>query len=143
MEKKIVTKFFVFQIISFELGVANSHILERDTCHRQSMCQQTSLRFHLTLGETYSKSTSRRMIKEHDKSALWDFGSSWDAFSCWLPKPFLKWCSWESFLTKIFRVCNFRNTLAMTIIFSFKIFKIVCRIQKSNKKFRKSFLFSR
>ena len=29
---------FYFQIIAFKLGVANSHILEQDTCHRQAMC---------------------------------------------------------------------------------------------------------
>ena len=70
MEQKIEKNIFVFQIIAFELGVANSHNLEQDTCRRQSMCSETSLRFHLTLGETYSKSTSLRMIKEHDKSTL-------------------------------------------------------------------------
>ena len=63
-------KMFVFQIIAFELGVGNSHNLEQDTCRRQSICSETSLTFHLTLGETYSKSTSLRMIKEHDKTTL-------------------------------------------------------------------------
>ena len=38
MEQKIEKKFFVFQIIAFELGVTNSHNLEQDTCRRQSMC---------------------------------------------------------------------------------------------------------
>ena len=70
MEQKIEKNIFVFQIIAFELGVANSHNLEQDTCRRQSMCSETPLRFHLTLGETYSKSTPLRMIKEHDKSTL-------------------------------------------------------------------------
>ena len=53
MEQKIQKKLSIFQIMSFELGVANSHNLERDNCHRQSMCQQTPLRFHLTLVETF------------------------------------------------------------------------------------------
>ena len=35
---KIKKKFFVFQIIAFELGVAHSHSLEQHTCHWQSMC---------------------------------------------------------------------------------------------------------
>ena len=54
MEQKIQKFFFVFQINAFELGVANSGNLEQDTCHRQSLCKQTPLRFHLTLGETLS-----------------------------------------------------------------------------------------
>ena len=68
MEQKIEKKFFVFQIIAFELGVTNSHNLEQDTCRRQSMSEQTSLRFHLTLGETFSKSTSLRMMKNMTKT---------------------------------------------------------------------------
>ena len=38
MEHKIRKKFFVFQIIASELGVANSYNLEKDICDRQSMC---------------------------------------------------------------------------------------------------------
>ena len=38
MEQKIEKKFFVFKIIAFELGVANSLNLEHDPCHRQSLC---------------------------------------------------------------------------------------------------------
>ena len=38
MEQKGEKKFFVFQIIAFELGVANSLNLQQDTYHRQSMC---------------------------------------------------------------------------------------------------------
>ena len=78
----------------------------------------------------------------------WEKGShgnitrSSDAFTCWLSTPILKRCSWESFLTNIFTVSNFGNALAMTIIFSFKMFKICYRIQKWNKKFRKCFGFS-
>ena len=68
MEKK----FFVFQIIAFELAVSNSPNLEKDTCHRRSMCEQTPLRFHLSLGEIFSKSNSLRMMKKLDKSVLMD-----------------------------------------------------------------------
>ena len=69
-QQKIKKMFFIFQIITFELGVANSNNLEQDICHPQSICLQIPLRFHLTLGETFSKSTSLRMMKRHDKSAL-------------------------------------------------------------------------
>ena len=38
MKEKIEKMVFIFQIIAFELGVANSRNIEQDTCHRQSMC---------------------------------------------------------------------------------------------------------
>ena len=38
MEQKVEEKFLVFQIIAFELGVADSRNIEQDTCHRQPMC---------------------------------------------------------------------------------------------------------
>ena len=37
MEQEIQKRFFVFQIIEFELGVANSHNLEHDVYQQQSM----------------------------------------------------------------------------------------------------------
>ena len=77
MEQKIEKSFFVFEIIGLELGVANSHNLEHDPCHRQSICEQTPLRLHLTLGETFSKSSSMRMMKKHDKSAVMEI---WQVF---------------------------------------------------------------
>ena len=83
MQKKIPEKCFVFEIIESELGVANSRNIERDTCHRCSICQQTPLRFRLTLEEIFSKSTSFRMMKKHDKIALMKvFTSIWDNFTC-------------------------------------------------------------
>ena len=70
MEQKMKKKVFVFQIIEFELGVANSRNVQQDTWHREGMCQQTHKRFHLTLGETFSKSNSLRKLKKDDKSAV-------------------------------------------------------------------------
>ena len=37
MEEKIQTKFLIFQIIAFELGMSNSRNLDPDICHRESM----------------------------------------------------------------------------------------------------------
>ena len=125
MEQKIEKTFFVLQIIAFELRVADSHNIEQDTCHQMSMSLQTSLRFYLTLGDIFSKSTSLRMTKKHDKSPLMDKSQVFrDAFTCSLPKRVLKRRFLESGLPKIFRVCNFGNTLAITIILFFKMFKI-------------------
>ena len=38
MEQKIEKKFFVFMIIAFESGIADSHNREQNACHQQSMC---------------------------------------------------------------------------------------------------------
>ena len=70
MKQKIERKFFVFRILAFQLGVANSHNIELDTCHWQSMCSQTPLRFHVTLGETFSKSAINKILKKHGKSTI-------------------------------------------------------------------------
>ena len=72
MEEKIEKIFFVFQILAFELGVANSGNIEQDTCDCQPMCQQTPLRFNLTLRKIFSKSTSLKFTKKYDKSTLID-----------------------------------------------------------------------
>ena len=68
MEQKIEKNYFVCQIIAFELGVANSHNTEQDSCRRQSMSSQTPLRFPRTLEETFSKSTFPRMMKNTKKA---------------------------------------------------------------------------
>ena len=143
MEQKIEKNIFVFQIIAFELGVANSHNLEQDTCRRQSMCSETPLRFHLTLGETFSKSIPSQWWKTWKKLSHGDLPTIWDAFTCSLSKRVPKPRFFECGLTKIFTVCDFGNTLAMTIKFFFKMFKIWWKSKKWNKKSRKSFLFFR
>ena len=61
--KEIRKFFFFFQITEFQFGVANSQNIEQETCHRISMSSKTLLRFHLTLGATFSKSTSLTMMK--------------------------------------------------------------------------------
>ena len=72
-----------------------------------------------------------------------DLESFCDTFTCWLPKRVPKRRFLQKGLMKFFTVYNFGNTLAMTIIFYFKMFNIWCRFLKWNKKFRKSFSFFR
>ena len=60
----------ISKVIAFELGVANSRNIEQDTCNRRSICQKRHLRFQLTLGETFSKPTSFRMMKKLYKIAV-------------------------------------------------------------------------
>ena len=63
MEEKNRKKFLVFKIITCELGSTNSNILERDTCHWQSICYEATLTFKISLGEVYSKPGSLRVMK--------------------------------------------------------------------------------
>ena len=71
--------FSVLKIIAFESGTTNSHNPEQDTCHWQSMCYETRLRFNISLREIFSKSRSPRLMKKYDESALMlvlqEFGS--------------------------------------------------------------------
>ena len=73
IRQEIETNFLVFLIIAFEFGVANSHNLEDDTCQPQPICEQTPLRPYLNPGETFSKSTSLRMMKNMIKALSWRF----------------------------------------------------------------------
>ena len=63
-------KLLVLKKIAFESGSPNSHNLEQDICHWQSMCYETRLRFNISLREIFSKSGSFRVMKKYDESAL-------------------------------------------------------------------------
>ena len=70
MEQKNRKKFLVLNIIPFELRTRNSHNLEQDISHWQSICYETPLRFNISLREIFSKSGSDRVMKKYDESAL-------------------------------------------------------------------------
>ena len=69
-QEKIKKKFLVLKIIAFESGRRNSLNLQKDTCHWQSMCHKTPLRFNISLREIFSKLGSLRVRKKSDESAL-------------------------------------------------------------------------
>ena len=66
----------VLKIIAFESGSPNSHNLERDICHWQSMFHETPLNsnlftyFFLSLREIFFIPWSPTVMKKHDESAL-------------------------------------------------------------------------
>ena len=60
----------ILKIIAIESGTRSSLNLEKDTCHWQSMCYETSLRFNISLREIFFKSGSLRVMKKYDESAL-------------------------------------------------------------------------
>ena len=91
----------------------------------------------MTKGDIFQIRFSRSNEKIGWKCSLADFTNVWDPSTCWLSRGVLKRCFLKSGLTKSFTVCNFRNKVAMTIIFFFKMLKIWCRFRKWNKKVRK------
>ena len=70
MEQKIVKKLLVLKIFAFESRTTNSDNLEQDNCHWQSMCYETPVRFNISLREIFFKSSSLRVMKKYDESAL-------------------------------------------------------------------------
>ena len=70
MKQKNLKKFVVLKIIAFESEKKNYHSPEQDTCHCQSMCYETPLRFNISLREIFFKSGSLRVMKKYDESAL-------------------------------------------------------------------------
>ena len=63
MEQENTKKVLVFKITAFEAGSTNSHILEEDSCHWQSICYQAIRRFKISQREVYSKPGSPRVTK--------------------------------------------------------------------------------
>ena len=61
---------FNLKIISFKSGTRNSHNLEQDTFHWQSMSYEQLLRFNISLREIFFKSGSPRVMEKYYESAL-------------------------------------------------------------------------
>ena len=70
MEQKNLNKSLVLKILAFESGTRNSHNLEQDICHSQSMCYETPLSFNISLREIFSKSGSFILMKKYDESVV-------------------------------------------------------------------------
>ena len=82
MEQENPKKFFEFKIFVSEQGSTNSHILEQDTCHWQSICYQTTQRFNMSLRVVYSKPGSLRVIKNIMKVLSTTSETVWDPLTC-------------------------------------------------------------
>ena len=70
MKKKIQIKFFVFEIIASEFVALNCLYQEANTCHRQSVCYETVLRFCVSLTETFCKIIAFAVINKYGKLAV-------------------------------------------------------------------------
>ena len=70
MERQNPKKVSVSKILELESATTNSLNLKKDTCYWQSMCYETPLRFNISLREIFFKSSSLRVMKKYDESAL-------------------------------------------------------------------------
>ena len=70
MKQKYEKKLLDLNIIAFRSGMTNSHNVEQDICHCQSMCYETLLRFNISLRKMFSESGSPRVMKKYRGSAL-------------------------------------------------------------------------
>ena len=141
MERENPKKFPSLKIIAFESGTTSSLNLEKDTCHWQSMCYETSLRFNISRREIFFKSGSIRVMEKYDERDPFRIYKGLGSINMSSVKRSSKTVFLKLDLTRSFTACNFRNKVAMTIIFFFKIIEIICRFQKWIEKTRKSFWF--
>ena len=70
MEWESSRKFSILKKVAFDTGSTISLNLEKDTCHSESKCYETPLRFNKSLREILFKSGSLRVMKKYDESAL-------------------------------------------------------------------------
>ena len=52
-KQKNQKNFLILKITAFEWGMTNSHNPEYDTCHWETMCYKTHLRFSISLREIF------------------------------------------------------------------------------------------
>ena len=70
MQQAIEKKLFVSYIISFELVAVNCLYYKENTCHTQSVCEQTVLRFSIWLIETFPNQGFLWVLKKYLKTAV-------------------------------------------------------------------------
>ena len=75
MQKKIETKFFVFEISVSELVVLNCLYYADIACHWLPMCEQTVLGFSVSLKETFWNAFTLKVINNFGKIAFIQIGT--------------------------------------------------------------------
>ena len=78
MKKKIQIKFFVFEMLASEFITLNWLYQEENTCHRHSVCQETVLRFYISLTEAFCNTIVVTVIKKFGKQAALQFSTKFE-----------------------------------------------------------------
>ena len=100
--KKNQKKVLVYKIIAFESGTTNSHIPEQDTCHWQSTCYETHLRFNISLTEIFVKSSYLRVIEYMMKVLSCIFEKSLGSINMLIVKGFSKTMFFREWSNQVF-----------------------------------------
>ena len=95
----------------------------------------------ITKGDIFQISFSHSDEKIWWKCSHIDFTSVWEPSTCWLSKGVLRRCFLEIGLTKSLAVCNFRNKVALEIIFFSKCLKLDVDSRNGTKDLEKVFGF--
>ena len=70
MKKKIQKKFFGFEKITSESVALNCLYQEQNTCHRDSVCEETVLRFCILTTETFCQTSDFPVINKYGKRGV-------------------------------------------------------------------------
>ena len=70
MKKEIQKKLFGFEIITSEFVALNCLYQEQKTCHRDSVCEETVLRFCISLTETFCQTIDFPVINKYGKRGV-------------------------------------------------------------------------
>ena len=122
---KLRRKFFPFYSNSVSIG--NSKFSQSQTGYLSSVANVLTNTPKIS---NFHKRNIFQLILFQSDCKIWNkcshagFTSVWHPLTRWLSKEVLKRCFLESDLTKSLAVCNFGNTLAITIIFFSKMFEI-------------------
>ena len=141
--KKFRKRFSFFRELHLNCYLQILPILNRTLAILSQLLTNSTMTSPNTRGDIFQTNFPEKDEKTWSKCSHREFACIWKAFTCWLSRLVLKRRFLETGLNKIFTVSNFGKTLAMTNIFSSKMFKNWCRFQQCNKKFPKKFSFFR
>ena len=138
MKRKNAKKVSLLKIIELESGKTSSLNLEKDTCHWQSMCYETRLRFNISLREIFFKSNSLRVMKNMMKVLSCRFYKSLGPFNMLTVKGVSETVFFKEWSNQVFHSLEFPKESSYDNHLFFKMFKIRYRFQKLNKKIREN-----
>ena len=70
MKKENQKKFFVFEIITSEFVALNCLYQEQNTCHRDSVCEETVFTFCISPTETFCQTSDFPVINKSGKGGV-------------------------------------------------------------------------
>ena len=139
MNKKLRKTFSFFRQFHLNWELQILAILNTILGITSECVNKSPLRFHVTLGETFFKSTSLRMMKKHDKSALMEILQVFGPLSHVDCQSVFQNLSFYRVVSRSFLQSLFRRYMSYDHHLFFKMFKILSRFQNRRKKWENVF----